>query len=73
MHIQQEAQINSLKVGIFAKEEGPCVRVIEKVLNEIGVDRQAYYSGTFVGNHVHKCLKVNYCKETCNNFQDLSS
>ena len=38
--------------------DGPCVQGLEKALSEMGVERQAYYSGTFVGNHVHKCCKV---------------
>lgn len=29
------------------------------------VHREAYYGGTFTGNHAHKCLKVNYGTETC--------
>lgn len=39
----------------FDKQDSPCNRGIEKVLKTIGVERQAYYSGTFV---VHTCLKV---------------
>ncbi len=31
---------------------------LEHALKSIGVERQAYYSGTFIGNHVHKCLQV---------------
>lgn len=42
----------------FNKQEGPCNQAIEKALKAIGVQRQAYYAGTFVGNHVHTCLKV---------------
>ena len=37
------------------------MKAIERALHRIGVERQAYYSGTCVGNHVHKCLKVNSC------------
>ena len=42
----------------FKKEDGPFVRAIEAALNKIGVKRQAYYSGSFVGNHVHTALRV---------------
>lgn len=31
---------------------------LDKTLRSFQVYRQAYYSGTFVGNHVHKSLKV---------------
>ena len=42
---------------------GPCVKSLDKTLAEIGVERQAYYSNTFTGNHCHVMLKdVNICK-----------
>ena len=47
------------KAEVLSKQEGPCVKAIDRELQVIGVQRQAYYSGTFVGNHVHKLLKVN--------------
>lgn len=43
---------------MFMKEEGPFVRALDKALQSFRVQRQAYYSGTFVGNHVHASLKV---------------
>ena len=42
----------------FNKEDGPFVRELDRALSSFNVQRQAYYSGTFVGNHVHRCLKV---------------
>ena len=42
----------------FERADGPFVRALDKALATFNVQRQAYYSGTFVGNHVHKCLKV---------------
>ena len=39
-------------------KEGPFYSTLEKSLDELGVKRQAYQGGTFVGNHVHKLLKV---------------
>ena len=30
----------------------------------MNVHRQAYFGGTFIGNHVHKCLKVGNYKHT---------
>ena len=46
----------------FNKEDGPFVRALDKALSSFNVERQAYYSGTFVGNHVHRTLKVYTCK-----------
>ena len=31
---------------------------LDKTLKTFNVERQAYYGGTFVGNHVHRALKV---------------
>ena len=42
----------------FHKEEGPFVKALDVALASFNVHRQAYYSGTFVGNHVHRTLKV---------------
>ncbi len=35
------------------RKDGPFVRSVESALASFQVHRQAYYSGTFVGNHVH--------------------
>ena len=43
----------------FTRSDGPFVRALDQALASFHVERQAYYSGTFVGNHVHSCLKVN--------------
>ena len=42
----------------FPVEEGPFVRALDDALQSFNVQRQAYYGGTFVGNHVHRTLKV---------------
>ncbi len=34
------------------------VKALDRALASFNVQRQAYYGGTFVGNHVHRCLKV---------------
>ena len=39
------------------KADGPFVRGFEAALKSFNVQRQPYYSGTFVGNHVHRALK----------------
>lgn len=43
----------------FDKSEGSFVKALDTALASFHVERQAYYSGTFIGNHVHRCLKVN--------------
>ena len=40
------------------REDGPFVNCSDTGLSSFSVQRQAYYGGTFIGNHVHRCLKV---------------
>ena len=57
----QEKEVQGLDKTIkktFTRSDGPFVRAIDQALASFNVQRQAYYSGTFVGNHVHSCLKV---------------
>ena len=42
----------------FEKSEGPFVHCLDTALASFNVERQAYYSGSFIGNHVHRALKV---------------
>ena len=42
------------------RNEGPFVKNLDRTLATFNVCRQAYYSGTFVGNHIHTALKVEY-------------
>ena len=52
-------QITSIRLQEpFTTEDGPCVQALERALSEVGVQRQAYFGGTFIGNHVHTCCKV---------------
>ncbi len=44
----------------FKTHDGPFVRTLDSTLKSFNVVRQAYYSGTFVGNHVHRTLKVKF-------------
>ena len=44
----------------FPQEEGPFVRSLDTALKTFAVEQQAYYGGTFVGNHVHRTLKVRH-------------
>ena len=51
-------QIDKVCQKEFVKSQGPFVRGLNKALESFNVHRQAYYSGTFVGNHVCASLKV---------------
>lgn len=44
----------------FDLNDGPFVKGIEESLDAIGVHRQKYFGGIFVGNHVHKILQVRH-------------
>lgn len=45
------------------RKDGPFIRNLDSVLASFNVQRQAYYSGAFVGNHVHQALKVIHSTE----------
>ena len=38
---------------------------IDVTLKEIGIDRQAYYGGTIIGNHCHKLLQDKNIDTSC--------
>ncbi|XP_074658656.1 uncharacterized protein LOC141911568 [Tubulanus polymorphus] len=49
---------------------GPVTKRLNEILAEIGIDRQAYYGGCIVGNHINKMLKND---DKSNNPQKLCS
>ena len=55
----QRMEIQSVTPPEFSHHLGPFVQKVDKVLKECGVEQQAYFGGPFIGNHVHKCCKVN--------------
>ena len=57
---QQEEVVNTIKVTNkeFAIHDGPFVKGLDNTLQSFRVHRQQYFGGTFVGNHIHKALKV---------------
>ena len=55
--------MTSLTPFEFATYDRPCVQMLDKTLKECGVECQAYNGGTFVGNHVNKCCKVQNLSE----------
>ena len=44
-------------------KQGKLVLRLDAVLTEKNVCRQAYHGKSFVGNHVHKMLQVNFFEE----------
>ncbi|XP_065664877.1 uncharacterized protein LOC136086558 [Hydra vulgaris] len=55
---KKKEQISELKILLEAdhikKSFGLLVNKLDKVLNSLGVQRQAYHGKSFVGNHVNK-------------------
>eukprot|EP00731_Ephydatia_muelleri_P012320 Em0006g1214a len=49
----------------FSEKEGPFVKQLDSALQLIGVQHQQYFGGAFVGNHVHKALKLPNVKTLC--------
>ena len=50
-------QVTCEKLDENKSLEGPCVASIDDTLKEIGVQRQAYHSNSFVGNDCQTLLK----------------
>eukprot|EP00731_Ephydatia_muelleri_P030092 Em0021g615a len=49
----------------FSEKEGSFVRQLDSALQLIGVQRQQYFGSAFVGNQVHKALKLPNVKTLC--------
>ena len=58
MYVFKERQITEKKNQCRPAFEGPFCRALDDALALFKVHREAYYGGTFTGNHAHKCLKV---------------
>nr|XP_047145377.1 uncharacterized protein LOC124818464 [Hydra vulgaris] len=56
--IEKEAKITECCKVKLLEGLGPIIKGIESVLQSCGLQRQAYHSCSFIGNHVHKMLKV---------------
>ncbi|XP_047127237.1 uncharacterized protein LOC124808269 isoform X1 [Hydra vulgaris] len=63
--IEKEGKIPECSKFKLIEGMGPILKEIESVLQSCGVQRQAYHSCSFVGNHVHKMLKVDNIKKLC--------
>ena len=42
----------------FEMNEGHFVHSLDMALASTNAHQKAYYGGTFIGNHLHKCVKV---------------
>ena len=49
--------------SIGLKISDQCISALNGALKSLGVERQAYHSQSFIGNHCHKLLKVRYKTE----------
>ncbi|KAL5475678.1 hypothetical protein EMCRGX_G025524 [Ephydatia muelleri] len=49
----------------FSVKEDPFVKELDSALQSIGVHRQQYSGGAFIGNHVHKALKLANIQTLC--------
>ena len=58
MKEKELAALTTTKKKGLSRKDGPFVKNLDKTLAGFNVHRQAYYGGTFVGNHVHRTLKV---------------
>ena len=53
------------------KNDGPCVKNLDDTLKLLNVERSAYHGRSFVGNHVHKLLKVSIFFIICQIYDDF--
>ncbi|XP_074661605.1 uncharacterized protein LOC141914238 [Tubulanus polymorphus] len=66
---KKSSELNAVYSKVQA-QMGPLCKTLNQVLIEIGVDRQAYHSNSFVGNHIHKLL--NNAEKLCKVIPDES-
>ena len=55
--LQEEIATLQQSLSTACVESGPCVSCFETVLIKHRIERQAYHSGAFIGNHVHRALQ----------------
>lgn len=47
----------------FNKEDDTFVKALDEALASFNVERQAYHGGSFIGNHIHRALKLSSPKQ----------
>ena len=59
MHVLQTAVLEqlSLKLQKTTVKLGPCESSVEPVLQRHNIQRQKYFGGAFIGNHIHHALQ----------------
>ena len=55
MEIAKTTKVTSKE---FALHDDPFVKGLDEVLQSFKVQRQQYFGGVFVGNHIHKTLII---------------
>nr|XP_047131748.1 uncharacterized protein LOC124810629 isoform X2 [Hydra vulgaris] len=66
-------ELEELKTKTFEKSHGPLVKKLDEVLCGLNVQRQAYHGKRFIGNYVHKVLKLNSVLDLCNSIPKIVS
>ena len=56
----QELEAAELEQHNLDDSANPLLIGMDESLKKFKVKRQAWHGKTFVGNHIHKCLKVNF-------------
>ncbi|KAL5479228.1 hypothetical protein EMCRGX_G022724 [Ephydatia muelleri] len=70
-----ETQVRKCRAAVkkgFNEKEGPFVKRLDSALQEIGVQRQQYFGGAFIGNHVHKALKLPNIQKLCTSISEMT-
>ncbi|XP_062499860.1 uncharacterized protein LOC134177141 isoform X2 [Corticium candelabrum] len=75
---QLEDQEKALRLESFPLHDGSSVCALVKTLPDIGIEKQAYHGGSFIGNHIHKCCQGDNIEKLCNSIatampQDLTA
>nr|XP_047123398.1 uncharacterized protein LOC124806476 isoform X2 [Hydra vulgaris] len=66
-------ELEELRSKTFEKSHGPLVKKLDEVLCGLHVQIQAYHGKCFIGNHVHKMLKLNSILDLCNSIPKIVS
>eukprot|EP00731_Ephydatia_muelleri_P033461 Em0030g18a len=55
----------------YPEKKGPFVKILDNALQSFGVQRQQYFSGAFIGNHVHKAIQAPNIQTMCTSILQL--
>ena len=65
IQVTEKNDLGKVLVERFRKRDGPFFKSLEVSLQKLHVQRQSFHGATFVGNHVHKLLKVRHTLKAC--------